>query len=353
LAKLEPVAAVVADEVRPIEIPPPAKPLAPPIIALEDVSVGYEPDRAVLRRLTLRIDDDDRIALLGPNGNGKSTLAKLLAGRLAPMSGQMIRPQRLDVGYFAQHQLDELDPDDSVYAHLRRLLPDAPEARVRARAGAIGFPQATADTPAGQLSGGEKARLLLGLATLAGPHLLVLDEPTNHLDIDSRSALITALNSYPGALILVAHDRHLIEACAERLILVANGQATPFDGDLDDYRSLVLAERGATGISAESRKVGSAPRSGRADMRRAAAEKRAELAPVRQRIAEAEAAIARLNAEIGRIDVILAGSALFARDPAKAAALAKTRADHASALAQAEEDWLEASAVQESVMKDR
>jgi ATP-binding cassette, subfamily F, member 3 len=355
LAKLEPVAAVVADEVRPIEIPPPAKPLAPPIIALDDVSVGYEPDRAVLRRLTLRIDDDDRIALLGPNGNGKSTLAKLLAGRLAPMSGQMIRPQRLDVGYFAQHQLDELDPDDSAYAHLRRLLPDAPEARVRARAGAIGFPQATADTPAGQLSGGEKARLLLGLATLAGPHLLVLDEPTNHLDIDSRSALITALNSYPGALILVAHDRHLIEACAERLILVANGQAMPFDGDLDDYRSLVLAERGATGtgMSAESRKVGGAPRSGRVDMRRAAAEKRAELAPVRQRIAEAEAAIVRLNAEIGRIDAILAGSGLFARDPAKAAALAKARADYASALAQAEEDWLEASAVQESVMKDR
>jgi ATP-binding cassette, subfamily F, member 3 len=353
LAKLEPVAAVVADEIRPIEIPPPAKPLAPPIIALEDVSVGYEPDRAVLRRLTLRIDDDDRIALLGPNGNGKSTLAKLLAGRLAPMSGQMIRPQRLDVGYFAQHQLDELNPDDSAYAHLRRLLPDAAEARVRARAGAIGFPQATADTPAGQLSGGEKARLLLGLATLSGPHLLVLDEPTNHLDIDSRSALITALNSYPGALILVAHDRHLIEACAERLILVANGQATPFDGDLDDYRSLVLAERGATGTSAESRKVGSAPRSGRADMRRAAAEKRVELAPVRQRIAEAEAAIVRLNAEIGRIDAILAGSGLFARDPAKAAALAKARADHASALAQAEEDWLEASALQESVLKDR
>ena len=352
LAKLEPVAAVVAEEIRPIEIPPPSKPLAPPIIALEDVSVGYEPDRAVLRRLTLRIDDDDRIAL-GPNGNGKSTLAKLLAGRLAPMSGQVIRPQRLDVGYFAQHQLDELSPDDSAYAHLRRLLPDAPEARVRARAGAIGFPQATADTPAGQLSGGEKARLLLGLATLAGPHLLVLDEPTNHLDIDSRSALITALNSYPGALILVAHDRHLIEACTERLILVANGQATPFDGDLDDYRSLVLAERGATGMSAESRKVGGAPRSGRADMRRAAAEKRAELAPVRQRIAEAEAAIVRLNAEIGRIDATLAGSGLFARDPAKAAALAKARADHASALAQAEEDWLEASAVQESVMKDR
>src|SRR5499426_1475683 len=151
LAKLEPVAAVIADEVRPIEIPPPAKPLSPPIIALDDVAVGYEAGRPVLRRLTLRIDDDDRIALLGANGNGKSTLVKLIAGRLAPMSGQITRPPRLEVGYFAQHQLDELNPDASAYAHLRRLLPDAPEARLRARAGAIGFPQATADTPAGQL----------------------------------------------------------------------------------------------------------------------------------------------------------------------------------------------------------
>jgi ATP-binding cassette subfamily F protein 3 len=350
LAKLEPVAAVVADEVLPIEIPSPAKPLAPPIIALDDVSVGYEPGRPVLRRLTLRIDDDDRIALLGANGNGKSTLVKLLAGRLPPMSGQMTRPQRLEVGYFAQHQLDELDADDSVYAHLRRLLPDAAEAQVRARAGAMGFPQATADTPAAQLSGGEKARLLLGLAGFAGPHLLVLDEPTNHLDIDSRAALIAALNCYPGALILVSHDRYLIEACAERLVLVANGRAAAFDGDLDDYRKLVLAERAAAGQTAESRPVSDPARARRVDVRRAAAEKRAELAPLRQRIAEAEAAVGRLNAEIGRIDAILAGTGLFARDPAKAAALAKARADHASALAKAEEDWLEASALQESAL---
>jgi ATP-binding cassette subfamily F protein 3 len=353
LAKLAPVAAVVADEVLPIEIPSPAKPLAPPIIALEDVSVGYEPGRPVLRRLALRVDDDDRIALLGANGNGKSTLLKLLAGRLSPMSGRMIRAQRLEVGYFAQHQLDELEANDSAYAHFRRLLPDAAEARVRARAGAMGFPQATADTPAGQLSGGEKARLLLGLAAFAGPHLLVLDEPTNHLDVDSRAALIAALNSYAGALILVSHDRYLIEACAERLVLVANGRAAPFDGDLDDYRKLVLAERGATGKIAERRKETGPASTRRVDIRRAAVEKRAELAPLRRRIAQAEAAVARLNAEIAHIDAILAGAGLFARDPAKAATLAKTRANHANALAKAEEDWLEASALQESAISSQ
>src|SRR5499427_857569 len=239
LAKLEPIAAVVAEEVRPIEIPAPAKPLSPPIIALDDVAVGYEPGRPVLRRLTLRIDDDDRIALLGANGNGKSTLGKLIAGRLAPMSGEVTRPPKLEVGYFAQHQLDELHEDEGAYGHLRRLMPDAPESRVRARAGAVGFSGAMADTPAGELSGGEKARLLLGLATFGGPHLVVLDEPTNHLDIDSRAALIAAINDYPGAVILVSHDRYLLEACADRLLLVANGEVAPFDGDLDDYRRLV------------------------------------------------------------------------------------------------------------------
>jgi ATP-binding cassette subfamily F protein 3 len=351
LAKLEPVAALVANEVRPIEIPAPAKPLSPPIIALDNVSVGYEPDLPVLRRLTLRIDDDDRIALLGANGNGKSTLVKLLAGRLAPMSGHIVRPPRLEVGYFAQHQLDELNTRDSAYGHLRRLMPDAPESEVRARAGAMGFPQARADTPAGELSGGEKARLLLGLATLSGPHLLVLDEPTNHLDIDSRAALITAVNSYPGAVILVSHDRHLIEACADRLILVADGQASPFDGDLDEYRRFVLAERGASRKTADRRTGSDRPRTGRADLRRAAAEKRVELAPLRRRIADAESAIEHLTAEIARIDAILAGSGLFAHDPAKAADLAKARADHASALTKAEEDWLEASTLQETVIR--
>src|SRR5215470_13097098 len=189
LAKLEPIAAVVAEEVPPFVIPPPAKALSPPIIALDNVSVGYEPGAPVLRRLTLRIDDDDRIALLGANGNGKSTLVKLLAGRLAPMAGEITRAQRLEIGYFAQHQLDELSESEGAYGHLRRLMPDAPEAQVRARAGGIGFSGVMADTPARELSGGEKARLLLGLATFGGAHLIMLDEPTNHLDIDRRGAL--------------------------------------------------------------------------------------------------------------------------------------------------------------------
>ena len=348
LAKLEPIAAVIAEEVRPIEIPPPAKPLSPPIIALENVAVGYEPQRPVLRRLSLRIDDDDRIALIGANGNGKSTLVKLLAERIAPMSGQVTRAQRLGVGYFAQHQLDELDPNEGAYAHLRRLMPDAPEAKVRARAGAIGFAGALADTPAGELSGGEKARLLIGLATFAGPHLVILDEPTNHLDIDSRAALIEAINTYPGAVMLVSHDRHLIEACADRLWLVADGQVVPFEGDLDDYRRRVLAERGAPAKDNGGRKDEASPRPARADARRAAAERRVELAPLRRRITAAEAVVARLNAEIGRIDAALAEPGLFARDSAKAAALAKARADHVAALAKAEEDWLEASTALEA-----
>jgi ATP-binding cassette subfamily F protein 3 len=347
LAKLEPVAAVVANEVRPIMFPPPAKPLSPPIIALEGVSVGYEADHPVLRRLNLRIDPDDRIALVGANGNGKSTLVKLLSNRLAAMSGRMTRADRLDVAYFAQHQLDELNPDGSAYDHLRRLMPDAPESKVRARAGAIGFSAEAADTPSVNLSGGEKARLLLGLATNAGPHLVVLDEPTNHLDIDSRAALIEAINDYPGAVILVSHDRYLIEACADRLWLVAGGQVTPFDGDLDDYRRLVLADGRAE--DDRERKPKSASRG---DVRRAAAQLRIELAPLRRRITDAEATVARLNGEIARIDTALADAGLFARDPAKAAQLSKDRSNAVNALARAEDDWLSASEAMEAAMRD-
>src|SRR3954471_10222787 len=349
LAKLEPVVAIVAHEVRPIHIPPPAKALSPPVIALEDVAVGYEPGKPVLRRLNLRIDDDDRIALVGANGNGKSTLVKLLSGRLAPLSGGVTRAEKLEVAYFAQHQLDELNPDDSVYDHLRRLMPDAPEAKVRARAGAIGFSDRAANTPVSSLSGGEKSRLMLGLATFHGPHLVILDEPTNHLDIDSRSALITAINDYPGAVILVSHDRYLIEACADRLWLVADGVVTPFEGDLDDYQRLVLSERGGSNADRQP-KDSVPPRVNRTELRRAAADKRIELAPLRRRIAEAEAAVKRLTQEIARADTALAAPDLFARDPKKAAALSKARADAVAALARAEDDWLAASAEFEAAM---
>jgi ATP-binding cassette subfamily F protein 3 len=346
LAKLEPVAAVVADQVRPIVFPAPAKSLSPPIIALEGVSVGYEPDRPVLRRLNLRIDPDDRIALIGANGNGKSTLVKLLSNRLSAMSGRVTRADRLEVAYFAQHQLDELNPQGSAYDHLRRLMPDAPEAKVRARAGAIGFSEAAADTPSASLSGGEKARLLLGLATNSGPHLVVLDEPTNHLDIDSRSALIDAINEFSGAVILVSHDRYLIDACADRLWLVADGQVTPFDGDLDDYRKLVLTDRRDDKAREERPKSAS-----RGDARRAAAQLRIELAPLRRRVTEAEAAVTRLTEEIARIDIALTDVGLFARDPAGAAQLAKKRSDAVNALARAEDDWLSASEMLEAGMR--
>jgi ATP-binding cassette subfamily F protein 3 len=348
LAKLEPVAAVVAEEVPPIHFPPPEKPLSPPIIALDDVAVGYTPDRPVLRKLSLRIDDDDRIALLGANGNGKSTLLKLIADRLAPMQGKVSRADKLAVAYFAQHQLDELVPTQSAYEHVRQLMPDAPVPRVRARAGAIGFPGEKADTPVMNLSGGEKSRLLLGLATFGGAHLVILDEPTNHLDIDSRAALIEAVNDFPGAVILVSHDRYLLDACADRLWLVADGRVTPFEGDIDDYRRQVLSERG--GEAKDDRARGDAPKSGRAEIRRAAAEKRAELAPLRRRISAAETTMARLQGEIERLDTTLTDPDLFARDPAKAAALAKSRAETARALARAEEDWLEASSAYESAM---
>lgn len=345
LAKLEPVAAIVADEAPSIAIPSPAKPLAPPIITLENVSVGYEPDRPVLRRVTLRIDDDDRIALLGANGNGKSTFAKLLAGRLAPGEGAMVKADKLEVAYFAQHQLDELRAGESPYQHVRRLMPDTPEARVRARAGAIGFPGEKADTPAASLSGGEKARLMLGLASFRGPHLLILDEPTNHLDIDSRAALIEAINDYAGAVILVSHDRYLLEACAERLWLVAGGAVQPYDGDLDDYRRSILS--GGSGAR-EDRTRSADERPSRADQRRAAAEKRIELAPLKERVSKAERLMARLTDEIARMDAELADAGLYARNPAKAATLAKMRAEAAAALAQAEHEWLEASSVYET-----
>ena len=344
LAKLAPIAAVVDEHVRPIEFPAPAKMLSPPIVALDKVDAGYEPGKPVLRRVTLRIDSDDRIALLGANGNGKSTLAKLLAGRLPPLAGTITRAHGLQVAYFAQHQLDELVPEQSVYDHVRRLMPDAPEAKVRARAGGIGFSGATADTPVSSLSGGEKARLLLGIATFFGPHLVVLDEPTNHLDIDSRAALVDAINDYPGAVILVSHDRHLIEACADRLWLVANGTVAPYDGDLDDYVRLVLGR--------DARAAGGrddAAQASRAEQRRAAAEKRIELQPLKRRIDAAEKAVGALTAEIARIDGEL-GSGLFARDPARASALAKARAEAATALANAEEDWLTASAEYEDAM---
>jgi ATP-binding cassette subfamily F protein 3 len=336
LAKMEPLTALVEEAPTAISIRAPEKLLSPPIIVLDEVSVGYEPGKPILKKLNLRLDEDDRIALLGPNGNGKSTFAKLLADRLKPQSGNLVRASKLEIAYLAQHQLDELHADESPYEHIRRLMPDAPEAKVRARAAEMGFSASAADTKVAQLSGGEKARLLLGLAAFHGPHLLILDEPTNHLDIEARAALISAVNDYAGAVVLVSHDRHLLDACAERLWLVANGTVKPYDGDLDQYRRDVLGKAGAARMDGKPKeKRGNGARN---------EQERAELKALKKRIRELEAEIEKFEREIEKIDSRLADSALHAENPGEAAALGRTRSDTALALARLEEEWLEASA---------
>lgn len=333
LERLKPITALVTQDVREISFPAPEKILSPPIIAADNVVVGYDPTTPVLNRVTLRVDNDDRIALLGSNGNGKSTLVKLLAGRLAPFSGKVTRADKLSIAYFAQHQLDELNEDASTYDHVRKLMGEAPEAKVRARAGAIGFSGKAADTKVGKLSGGEKARLLLGLATFFGPNMIILDEPTNHLDIDSRAALAEAINEFPGAVIMVSHDRYLIESCADQLWIVADRTVTNYDGDLDEYRRLVLSARNGEPAPRERNAASEKPQRPRSDNR----------GSLKKRIAEAETEIARVSAIISKIDTALALPDIFTRDPKQAAQLSKARASAADALARAEEQWLEAS----------
>ncbi len=337
LERMKPVMALVTQDVHEITFPQPEKMLSPPIIAIDNLSVGYDPKQPVLNRVTLRIDTDDRIALLGANGNGKSTLVKLLAGRLLPFSGNITRADKLSVGYFAQHQLDELDVDASPYDHVRRLMPDAVESKIRGRTGAIGFSGKAGDTLVKNLSGGEKARLLLGLATFFGPNMIILDEPTNHLDIDSRAALAEAINEFPGAVIMVSHDRYLIESCADQLWVVADSTVTNYDGDLDDYRRTVLSARGAKVASRER----GAERSVRGDTN--SFRPKEKRIPAKQRIVEAEAEMTRISEIIAKIDAALALPDLFARDPKRAAQLGKARANAADALTKAEEEWLAAS----------
>lgn len=241
IAKMEPIVALIEDQSIRFDFPQPDS-LSPPILSLDKVSVGYN-DKPVLRDLNLRIDAEDRIALLGANGNGKSTLVKLLAGRLNPMSGEMRRAPKLKVGYFAQHQADELNLSLNAIAQMREAMPGASEQKVRAFLGRFGFGQNRAETRISNMSGGEKARLLLALMAREAPELLLLDEPTNHLDIDSRQALIQALNEYPGAVMLISHDPHLVELTADCLLLVDDGKVRPFEGDLEDYRRLLSGQR--------------------------------------------------------------------------------------------------------------
>ena len=337
LARMQPIAEVAADPTLTFAFPSPAE-LRPPLLTLDDASVGYG-DKLILKGLNLRLDPDDRIALLGRNGNGKTTLARLLAGLLAPMAGTLTRSGKLSVGYFTQYQVEELDVGDTPLQHMARLMPDAKPAAVRAQLGRFGFSGDKATVEVGRLSGGERARLALALITREAPHMLILDEPTNHLDVDAREALVQALNDYGGAVVVVSHDRHMLELTADRLVLVDGGTAKEFSGTLDDYTDFVL------GKGQEGKTASDAGRSNRKDERRAAAEARERSQGLRKAVKTAEEAIAKLTARRSQID-----RALF--DPASAEPadskrtmtdLMKLRADVEREIEAAEARWMEAS----------
>jgi ATP-binding cassette subfamily F protein 3 len=337
LEKLKPIAPVMDEHLAPIRLPQP-DPAQPPLVALDRVSVGYEPGRPVLSGLSLRIDSDDRIALLGSNGNGKSTLAKLMSGRLPAMAGELTRARKAIVGYFAQHQLDELDEAKTALETLWVHRPRFDETTARTRLGGFGFSGVKAETRIGQLSGGERARLLLAIATLDKPNLLILDEPTNHLDIDAREELLTALNDYEGAVVIISHDRRLIEACTDRLLLVANGRVTPFDGDLEDYKRLVLSATSESNSAQREAKTAS-----KVLQRREAADRRLALKPLKDAMDKWEHEVAKLHGEIEKLDAALANPALFKKDSAKGEELAKKRGAAVRDLADAEARWIEAA----------
>jgi ATP-binding cassette, subfamily F, member 3 len=328
LAKLEPIADMIENAVAPFIFPNPEKQIAPPLVAWDKVSVGYG-DKTVLRNITLRMDPDDRIALLGSNGNGKSTFAKLLCGNLKPMVGSMSHPSRLSIGYFAQHQLDELSEDRTPFEYISELMPDAPVSRRRAKLGAVGFGAHLADSKCSILSGGEKARLLFFLATYHAPHVLVMDEPTNHLDIDSREALIHAINEYEGAVVLISHDRHIIETCVDRLWIVNNGTVQPFDGDMDEYTDLVLGRnkpRKAAKVEAVTE-----------------VKQKPKFAPqqLKKMVQELDIKIMKVKDKMIVLDQVLSDPLIYKDEPKKAADYSKLRVKFSAELDVLENEWLQ------------
>jgi ATP-binding cassette subfamily F protein 3 len=334
LAAMEPIAASIHDPSVTFDFPNP-KELKPPLIVLEGVSVGYVPGRPVLSQLNLRIDPDGRLALIGRNGNGKTTLARLLAGQLQPETGRVAASGKLRVGYFAQHQIEELVAVETPLQHMERLLPGATSSQVRAQLGRFGFSGDKAGVEVRQLSGGERARLALALITRDAPHILILDEPTNHLDIDARDALVEALADFAGAVIVVSHDRHLLGLIADRLLLIDAGTANEFDGSLDDYRESVLAtaKAQATG-GGKSEKPEQRERD-----RRLAAEARERHQALRKQASQAEAELNLLWQKRAEIDALLA--APNRNGGPQVSELMKTRAEIERALASVEHRWLE------------
>jgi ATP-binding cassette subfamily F protein 3 len=339
LAKMEPVSVPENERVAPFLLPSPPRPLAPPLVRLEDATVGYD-GRAILKHMNLRLDLDDRIGLLGVNGAGKSTFAKLIADALTLQHGQIHRDRRMKVGWFHQHQIEAMDPNDTALEIVRRALPESTESQRRSRLSQWGLGYEKAETTVANLSGGERARLLLNQVAMSAPHLLILDEPTNHLDIDSRRALLDALNDYEGAVILITHDRSLMELVADRLWLAADGTIKPFTGDMDDYAKLVIdrarqAARNSKDAPPPPPPPPPAPKLSSSTLRR--------------KLEQAEQAMARATAAVADLDRQLADPKLFAKDAAKAADLGRQRAAAQAKLDKAEAEWIAAAEAVEQV----
>ncbi len=336
LEKMKPVATIISDPIAPIDLPGPERPLNPPIIRFDDVKLGYTEDVTILRGLNQRIDPDDRIGILGKNGEGKSTFAKAVMGELLPQDGFIKRHKKLRIGYFAQHQIDALNPLASAYHHILELMPEATEAQRRARLAQFGLGVKNAETPAGDLSGGEKARLLFSLVGFHKPHLLVLDEPANHLDIDSRAELIKSLNAYEGAVLIISHDRNLLEAVVDRLWLVDKGAVTTYDGSLEDYRALQLEK------DRSNRKQNSGEADARKQSRKDAADARKRIAPLKKSYEALEKKITKAKARLPQIDKDLSVRDIFTKSPDNAVKLGQERASLIREIETLEMDWLDA-----------
>ncbi len=340
LSKMQPIAEMANDPSLSFDFPDPDQ-LRPPLITLDLASVGYA-ETPILKRLNLRIDPDDRIALLGRNGNGKTTLARLLAAQLAPMEGEMNASGKMRVGYFTQYQVEELDTDDTALEHMTRIMRGASPAAVRAQLGRFGFSGDKATTKVGKLSGGERARLALALITRDAPHMLILDEPTNHLDVDAREALVQALNMYKGTVVLVSHDRHMLEMTADRLVLVDNGTAKEFDGSLDDYIAFVLKGDAGQGDAAS--------KADRAANKKASAEQRERFNAMKKTLRGIEDEMAKLTRERDALDKAMNDPAAAEPRHAKLSMgeLNKRRAEVVDKLSEAEVRWMEAGEAMEA-----